>query len=268
MMISPLSVISAGSFFTGLMREYSSLGWPGTTVVGRNSILSIRLSSIAAMRTLRANGEVGENASFIECPLENTRTAIRPSLRAKRSNPAGRKGRLNCFVATLLAMTGVYSALRRDDFLPLFAEAFDPERDHVADVEEFRRLHARADTGRRARSDDVARQQRHKLRDVGNAFRHGEDHGRGRSGLTALAVDVEPHRQFLHVRYLILGHEPGPERTERVVRFALGPLTQTLDLEIALGYVVTDAVAGDMVERVGLGDVLGAGADDGGDFDF
>ena len=52
------------------------------------------------------------------------------------------------------------------------------------------------------------------------------------------------------------------------MRFALGPLTQTLDLEIALGHVVTDAVAGDMVERVGLGDVLGAGADDGGDFDF
>src|SRR5712675_287653 len=45
--------------------EYSSLGWPGTTVVGTNSILSIRPSSIAAMRTLRANGEAGENVSFI-----------------------------------------------------------------------------------------------------------------------------------------------------------------------------------------------------------
>src|SRR5439155_26911213 len=70
------SVISAGSFFTGLMREYSSLGWPGTTVVGRNSILSIRPSSIAAMRTLRANGEAGENVSFMGYPLGRGRLHI------------------------------------------------------------------------------------------------------------------------------------------------------------------------------------------------
>src|SRR5947207_770806 len=68
-MTSPLSRISAGSFFTGLMREYSSLGVPGTTVVGTNSILSIRPSSIAAMRTLRANGEAGEKVSFMYDPL-------------------------------------------------------------------------------------------------------------------------------------------------------------------------------------------------------
>ena len=67
-MTSPLSRISAGSFFTGLMREYSSLGWPGTTVAGTNSILSIRPSSIAAMRTLRAKGEAGENVSFMGYP--------------------------------------------------------------------------------------------------------------------------------------------------------------------------------------------------------
>src|SRR6266404_7883218 len=64
-MTSPLSVTSAGSLFTGLMREYSSLGWAGARVVGISSILSIRPSSIAAMRTFRANGEPGENASFI-----------------------------------------------------------------------------------------------------------------------------------------------------------------------------------------------------------
>jgi len=52
------------------------------------------------------------------------------------------------------------------------------------------------------------------------------------------------------------------------MRFALGPLPLTFDLEIALGDVVADAVAGDMIERVGLGDVFGAGADDGGDLDF
>ena len=67
-MTSPLSRISAGSFFSGVICEYSSLGWPGTTVAGTNSILSIRPSSIAAMRTLRANGEAGENVSFMGCP--------------------------------------------------------------------------------------------------------------------------------------------------------------------------------------------------------
>jgi hypothetical protein len=45
-------------------------------------------------------------------------------------------------------------------------------------------------------------------------------------------------------------------------------LTQTLDLKVALGYVVADAIAGNVIERVGLGDVLCAGADDGGDLDL
>src|ERR1700727_3739448 len=64
-MTSPLSVINTGSFFSGVIFEYSSLGWAGATVVGTSSILSIRPSSMAAMRTLRANGEAGEKVSFI-----------------------------------------------------------------------------------------------------------------------------------------------------------------------------------------------------------
>src|SRR6476661_4082471 len=215
-MTSPLSVISAGNFFTGLIFEYSSLGWPGTTAAGTNSILSIRPSSIAAMRTLRANGEAGENVSFIWYSLKNARARIHPSLRAKRSNPEGREGRRDCFVAESVIGRAFARPVgssqrrrriwrsRRDDFLPLLAETFDAEGDHVAGVEEFRRLHARADTGRRARGDDVTRQQREKLRDVRNALRHGEDHRRCRPGLTALAVDIEPHRQLLHIRYLVL----------------------------------------------------------------
>jgi hypothetical protein len=55
-----LSRISTGSFFSGVIRVYSSLGCAGATAVGTNSILSISPSSIAAMRTLRANGEAGE----------------------------------------------------------------------------------------------------------------------------------------------------------------------------------------------------------------
>src|SRR6266852_9010408 len=42
----------------------------------------------------------------------------------------------------------------RDDFLPLLAEPFNTERDHVAGVEELRRLHAGADGRRGAGGDD------------------------------------------------------------------------------------------------------------------
>ena len=60
-----MSVISTGNFFSGVICEYSSLGVPGATVVGTNSILSIRPSSIADIRTFLANGEAGEKVSFI-----------------------------------------------------------------------------------------------------------------------------------------------------------------------------------------------------------
>src|ERR1700688_4955509 len=137
-------------------------------------------------------------------------------------------------------------ASRRDDFLPLLAETFDAERDDVADIEEFWRLHAGADAGRGARGDDVARQQRHEFGDVGHDFRTSENHGRGRSGLAALAFAVEPHRQLLHVGDLVLGYEPGAQRAESVVRLALGPLAEALDLETELGDVVADGIAGDV----------------------
>ena len=87
-MTSPLSRISTGSFFSGVMREYSSLGWPGTTVAGMNSILSIRPSSIAAMRTLRAKGEAGEKESFIGVFLECSNQYNRhPEVRALLGAP-------------------------------------------------------------------------------------------------------------------------------------------------------------------------------------
>src|ERR1700682_4331642 len=95
-MTSPLSVISAGNFFSGVMREYSSLGWPGATEVGMNSILSIRPSSIAGMRTLRANGEEGENASFVRYSLKNTPEFNR---HCERSEAIQRAARVDCFVA-------------------------------------------------------------------------------------------------------------------------------------------------------------------------
>src|SRR6266699_1724155 len=252
-MTSPLSRISAGSFFSGYRFEYSSFGWPGTTVVGTNSILSIRPSSIAAIRTLRANGEAGEKVSFIGCPCKICERQIsRHCERSEAIHSSGRRSGKSGLVRRYAPRNDDgadggsprSSASRRDDLLALFAEPFDAER------------------------DDVAGQQRHELRHVGNALRHREDHGRGRSPLATLAVDVEPHRQFLHVRNLVLGDKPRTERAEGVMRLALGPLALTFDLEIALGDVVADAIAGNVIERVGLGDVFGAGADDRGDFNF
>src|SRR5215210_2374485 len=154
------------------------------------------------------------------------------------------------WIASALTRLASRPSLGRDDLLTLLAQSFDAQRDYITDVEELRRLHAGADARGRAGGDDIARQQCHELRDIRNALRHREDHGRGRSGLATVAIDVEPHRQLLHVRYLIFGHQPWADRTEGVVRLALGPLTQTLDLEIPLGHVIADAVARDVIERV------------------
>src|SRR5258705_6809951 len=98
-MTSPLSRIRTGSFFSGVIFEYSSLGWPGATAAGTNSILSIRPVSIAAMRTLRANGEAGEKGRFMsffswEMPdhaitlhfLQQTRGVVQVSQATKQSN--------------------------------------------------------------------------------------------------------------------------------------------------------------------------------------
>src|SRR5215469_8855651 len=183
-MTSPLSRISTGSFFTGLSFEYSSFGVPGATVTGVNSILSIRPSSIAAMRTFRANGDAGEKVSFIRVPPGFSHV-----------------------VAALAASS------RRDDLLALLAQTLDAKRYDVTDIEELRRLHAVCDTGRRTGGDDVARHQRQELRDIGDALGHRKDHGRGRPGLPALAVDVEPHRQFLHIGDFVPGDQPRAERT-------------------------------------------------------
>src|SRR5438128_2810883 len=91
-MTSPSLVISTGSFFSGVIFEYSSLACPGATVDGMNSILSISPSSIAAIRTLRAKGEAGEKVSFMGAT--NDWWDIRSSLRGakRRSNPSRDKG--------------------------------------------------------------------------------------------------------------------------------------------------------------------------------
>ena len=67
---------------------------------------------------------------------------------------------------------------------------------------------------------------------------------------------------------LVLGHQPGADRAEGVAALALGPLAVALGLEGALGDVVGDAVAGDVVQRVGLRDVFRRLADDDAELDL
>src|SRR5690606_37898161 len=65
---------------------------------------------------------------------------------------------------------------------------------------------------------------------------------------------------------LVTGDQPWPERTERVAALALGPLSRALDLEGALGNVVRDAVAGDVVESFSLRDIFCRAPDHHGEF--
>ena len=97
---------------------------------------------------------------------------------------------------------------------------------------------------------------------------HAIDHGGGGAVLIALAIDLQPHRQVLRVRHLVARGEPWADGAEGVARLALGPLALVLDLELALGDVVGDAVARDMIQRVRLRHVLGGLADDDTQFDL
>src|SRR4051794_4524979 len=98
-MTSPLSRISTGNFFSGVIFEYSSLAWPGATVAEVNSILSIRPVSIAAIRTFRAKGEAGGKASFMEFPGQQTLNWIaRHCERSEAIHCLRALGKMDCFV--------------------------------------------------------------------------------------------------------------------------------------------------------------------------
>src|SRR4029077_4228932 len=158
-------------------------------------------------------------------------------------------------------VVGRRSALRLElhDLLALLAEPLDAERDDVAGLEpNGSRLHAERDARRRAGGDDVARLHHEDLRAVPDDVRDAEDHRLGIAALALLAVHVEPHVELLHVLDLVFGDEPRPERAERLAALALGPLPAALGLEVAFRHVVADAVAGDDVERVLLGEIARA----------
>src|SRR5215471_9270799 len=122
--------------------------------------------------------------------------------------------------------------------LALLAQPVDPERDHVAGLEEFRLgLHAEPDARRRAGGDDVARLQHEELRAVPDEVPAVEDHGFGVAALALVAVDVEPHVEALRVLDLILGDQPRADGAEALGALALDPLPAALDLEYALRHV-------------------------------
>src|SRR6516165_6703490 len=95
-----------------------------------------------------------------------------------------------------------------------------------------------------------------------------EDHRLCVAALALLAVDVEPHGKPLRVLDLVLGDQPWPKRAESLAAFALSPLTSALDLEYALGDIVGEAISGDHVERLVLGQITPLLSDHDAELDF
>jgi hypothetical protein len=85
--------------------------------------------------------------------------------------------------------------------------------------------------------------------------------------LLALAVDVEPHAQVLRVAHLVAVTSHGPTGP-KVGSPCPCPRSRRARSGRALGDVVDHAIAGDMVERLGLLDIGGALADHDAQLDF
>src|SRR5262249_10409046 len=100
------------------------------------------------------------------------------------------------------------------------------------------------------------------LRAVPDEVRDAEHHGLGVALLPRLAIDGQPHVEVLRILDLVLGDEPRSERTEGLAALALHPLTGALDLEHALGDVIGQAIPGDRVHGLALGEIARALADD------
>src|SRR5579862_4165136 len=208
-------------------------------------------------------------APFSRCSLvDASKSDRRCRISAMPSSPGRAPPGPDPVVTAFAGSAQPWSLLPLHDLLLLLAQPIDAERHHVAGFQERRRLHAEPDARRCAGDDDVARLQDEILRAAPDDVAAVEDHGRGVAALAFLAVDVEPHVQFLRILDLVLGDEPRAERAEGFAAFALGPLAGALDLEHALGDVVGQAIAGDDVERLVLAQVAGARADDNAELDF
>src|SRR5438067_11577950 len=155
----------------------------------------------------------------------------------------------------------VNSALKGDEALGLLAEPFDRQPHRVAWPEEFRRLEAGADAGRRPGRDHVARIERHEMADIADDVVDPEDQIGGVAVLPPLAIDLGPQRQLAGVGHLVGGDQPRADRAEGVGALALGPLPAALELKFTLGDVIDEAIAGDVLWRVVHRDVARLGAD-------
>ncbi len=76
-----------------------------------------------------------------------------------------------------------------------------------------------------------------------------------------MAIHFQPQVECVRIRHFVGGYQPRSERTESVAALALVPCAAQFELVFALGYVVDDAIAGDMLERIGFIDIAPAGAD-------
>jgi hypothetical protein len=111
----------------------------------------------------------------------------------------------------------------------------------VALFEEKRGIAADADSGRRARGDDVAGHERQPSGDYGNQARYVENQIARVSVLTEFAIDPAFHGQVFGID-LVGGRYPWSHRAKGVEGFAEKPLL-VLALAVARGHVVDDGVA-------------------------
>src|ERR1700719_2463395 len=118
-------------------------------------------------------------------PLAKPRPMLRPRLRP-RTDSRSAAAPVRCTIFTNGGDAGHQVVAEPHYVAALLAQAFDPEIDHVAGFEEFRRLLALSDAGRRAGGDHVAGFQHHELRHVGDDMPDVENHGPGRAGLHAV----------------------------------------------------------------------------------
>ena len=129
-------------------------------------------------------------------------------------------------------------------------------------LQEHLGLLAGAHPGRGTRGDDVSRHQGHVPAHVAHDRLHVEDHGAGVAVLVAVSIHLQPHVEDAGVGNLVLRRDPGADGRERVGALALDPLAGASELELPLGDVVDQAVAGNVVEGVVFLDVARARADD------
>src|SRR3974377_2334973 len=83
--------------------------------------------------------------------------------------------------------------------LARFTEPFNTEFNDVARLEILRRFHSQPNTRGSPSADDVARQKRHELADVGDEERYAKNHFRSRAALAEFPIDFEPHVEVTEV---------------------------------------------------------------------